>query len=77
MLTAGLMRRTDSVEIGPRRTCALGTRVTINSSSTLLNSAATLSSDGGLGDRGMGDKLSALAWIRVVDGRSQHIHDQL
>jgi hypothetical protein len=24
----------------------------------------------------MGDKLSALALVRVVDGRSQHIHDQ-
>jgi hypothetical protein len=25
----------------------------------------------------MGDKSSAVAWVRVVDGRSQHIHDQL
>jgi len=25
----------------------------------------------------MGDKSSALVWLRVVDGRSQHIHGQL
>jgi hypothetical protein len=25
----------------------------------------------------MGDKSSALAWVQVVDGRSQYIHDQL
>ena len=50
--------------------------VTINSSSVVLNSAVTLSSDGVLGQGGW-DKSSALAWVRVVDGRSQHIHDQL
>src|SRR5262249_45160821 len=58
-------------------TCALRRRVTINSSSPVLNSAATLSSDGVVGIGGMGDKSSALAWVWVVDGRSQHIHGQL
>jgi hypothetical protein len=51
--------------------------VTINSSSPVLNSAATLSSDGVLGIGGMGDKSPALVWLRVVDGRSQYIHGQL
>ena len=36
--------------------------MTINSSSPVLNSAVTLSSDGVLGIGGMGDKSSALAW---------------
>ena len=51
--------------------------MTINSSSPVLNSAVTLSSDGVLGIGGDGRQVVGLGLVRVVDGRSQRIHDQL